>query len=67
MTEPKSTKRLRRFHLTRIFVWSVQVPIALLTNLKNSTPYIVFLSLAALIEGAFSSYMASRAEAASEG
>lgn len=57
---------LRRFHVLRIFVWSVQVPIALLTDLKNSTPYVVFLSLAALIEGAFSSYMASRAEQASE-
>lgn len=63
MTNEKVAKRLRRFHLGRIVVWSVQIPVALLTNLKNSTPYLVFLSLMALVEGAFAAYMASRAEA----
>lgn len=59
----KTARRLRRFHLFRIVVWSIQMPVALLTGLKDSTPYVVFLSLAALIEGAFAAYMASRAEA----
>lgn len=66
LSNPRTAKRLRYFHLARLFVWSVQVPVALLTPLKDSTPYIVFLSLAALVEGAFSSYMSSRAEAALE-
>lgn len=67
MSEDKTARRLRRFHLLRIVVWSVQLPVALLTGLKDSTPYVVFLSLAALIEGSFAAYMASRAEEASEG
>lgn len=62
VTNKKVAKRLRWFHLGRIVVWSVQVPVALLTGLKNSTPYVVFLSLMALVEGAFAAYMASRAE-----
>lgn len=62
VSDDKVAKRLQRFHLARLAVWSVQVPIALLTDLKNSTPYIVFLSLAALVEGSGAAYMASRAE-----
>lgn len=57
-----SATLLRRFHLARMVVWTVQVPVALLTNLKSSVPYVVFLSLAALIEGSFAAYMGSRAE-----
>lgn len=56
---------LRRFHLARVAIWTAQVPVALLTGLKESVPYVVFLSLAALIEGAGAAYMASRAEEAS--
>lgn len=62
MNDEKVAKRLQWFHLGRLVVWTAQVPVALLTNLKHSTPYIVFLSLAALIEGAGAAYMASRAE-----
>lgn len=52
---------LKRFHIARIVFWSANVPLALATGLKNSTPYLVVISLAALIEGAFASYMGSRA------
>lgn len=61
-SEKKTAHRLRQFHLARMIVWTVQVPVALLTGLKNSVPYVVFLSLAALIEGSFAAYMGSRAE-----
>jgi hypothetical protein len=57
---------LRKFHLVRVYVWSIQIPIALLTGLKNSVPYVVFLSLAALVEGALGAYMGSRAEEAND-
>jgi hypothetical protein len=67
VSSKRTARRLRRFHIIRIVVWSAQLPVALLTDLKDSTPYVVFLSLAALIEGAFSAYMASRAEEAGEG
>jgi hypothetical protein len=33
--------------------WTVQVPIALVTELKTSVSYLVFLSLAALIESSY--------------
>lgn len=62
MSESTASRRLRRFHLARIIVWTVQIPIALLTGLKTSVPYVVFLSLAALVEGAGAAYMGSRAE-----
>jgi hypothetical protein len=65
VSDGRTAKRLRWFNLGRIAVWTIQLPVALLTDLKNSTPYVVFLSLAALIEGAFSAYMSSRAEEAS--
>jgi hypothetical protein len=42
----------KRFHALRVFVWSIQVPIAIATTLKGSVTYLVFLSLAALIESA---------------
>lgn len=53
---------LRRFHALRIWVWSVQIPVALATGLKTSVPYVVFLSLAALVEGATAAWMGSRSE-----
>ena len=61
-----SPQSLVRFHMVRTLVWVVQIPVALLTPLKSSVPYVVFLSLAALVEGSFSSWMASRAECKAE-
>lgn len=51
MRKPRWLTR-RRFHLFRVVVWSVQVPPAIFTALKGSVAYLVFLSLAALIESA---------------
>jgi len=48
----KWSKR-RRFHSIRLTIWIVQVPIALVTDLKTSVSYLVFLSLAALIESSY--------------
>jgi hypothetical protein len=42
----------KRFHAIRVGIWAVQVPPAAVTALKGSTVYLVFLSLAALIESA---------------
>lgn len=57
-------KWLRWFHLARLAGWTILTPIALTTGLKDSLPFVVFLSLAALIEGAFAAYMGARAEKA---
>ena len=42
----------RWFHSLRLAGWTLQIPLALLTDLKNSVAYLVVLSLAALIESA---------------
>ena len=41
-----------RFHQFRFAAWSAQIPFAIFTGLKGSVTYLVFLSLAALIESA---------------
>lgn len=43
----------RWFHTFRLVAWTAQVPIALMTGLKQSVPYVIFLSLAALIESSY--------------
>jgi hypothetical protein len=42
----------KRFHAFRLTIWAIQVPPAAFTALKGSLTYLVFLSLAALIESA---------------
>lgn len=42
----------KRFHALRLALWSIQIPIAITTPLKSSVVYLVFLSIAALVESA---------------
>ena len=44
--------KVYRFHQFRFAAWVLQVPFAITTGLKGSVTYLVFLSLAALIESA---------------
>jgi hypothetical protein len=41
-----------KFPSIRALVWTVQIPLAVATPLKESVVYLVFLSLAALVESA---------------
>lgn len=50
----------KRFHLARLWLWALQIPLALATDLKESIPYIIFLSLAALVESALTDYDQAR-------
>jgi hypothetical protein len=50
----------KHFHLLRVLAWTVQVPVAIVTDLKTSVAYLVFLSLAALIESAGTDYDQAR-------
>lgn len=50
----------KRFHLLRLLCWLVQIPVAVVTPLKGSVVYLVFLSLAALVESAGTDYDQSR-------
>jgi hypothetical protein len=53
---------LRRFHLVATFIFLAQVPVALLTGLKDSVPYLVFLSLWALVASHWAAWQAARVE-----
>jgi hypothetical protein len=54
--------RRRWFHTLRLIFWSVQVPFAVsIPVIRNSVPYLVFLSLAALVESAVTDVDNSRA------
>jgi hypothetical protein len=57
-----SANNLKRAHGALAVLWVLMVPVALLTNLKNSVPFLVFVSLYALIVGHWSSWQSSRTE-----
>jgi hypothetical protein len=44
-----TTRTRKRLHIGFAVFFAVQIPVALLTDLKNSVPYLVFLSLWALV------------------
>lgn len=57
-----SAETLRRIHGCLTIMWAVMIPISVFTGLRNSVPYLVALSVYALMVGHFSSWQASRAE-----
>lgn len=61
VTDPKV---LARFHAVATLVWVVSIPVAVLTALKDSVPFLVFLSLWALVSGHWAAWQAARAEIA---
>lgn len=43
----------KRFHIARLVFWLAQIPVAVtVEQIRSSVPYLVFLSLAALVESA---------------
>jgi hypothetical protein len=50
----------KQFHFMRLSLWVVQIPLAIATSLKTSISYLVFLSLAALVESAGTDYDQAR-------
>lgn len=57
---------LRRAHGWLTVGWAIMVPVSVLTGLRQSVPYLVMLSVYALMVGHFGSWQASRAEVSSE-
>jgi hypothetical protein len=55
-------KVLMWIHGVKAIGWVIIIPIALLTSLQASVPFLVFLSLWALVESSVASWQASRAE-----
>lgn len=63
MTAPRV---LARFHAVATIVWIVAIPVSVLTGLRHSVPFLVFLSLWALVSGHWAAWQAARAELAQD-
>lgn len=57
---------LKRAHGLLTLWWAVMIPVSVFTGLRNSVPYLVALSVYALMVGHFASWQAGRAEVSSE-
>lgn len=62
----KAARKLRNINLYLTIFWVAATPIVLVTGLKSSLPFIVFISMYAIDVTHFSAWIASRAEVASE-
>ena len=68
MKRPKPTVRFyKRLHGWLTVFWGVMIPISVLTSLKNSLPYLVLLSVYALMGSHFAAWQGTRAEDNSNG
>lgn len=54
--------KLRRFHAVMTVVWIAAIPVSLLTLLKDSVPWLVFISLWALVGAHWGAWQAVRVE-----
>lgn len=62
----RNAMRLKRLHAILAIAWGLMIPVSMLTGLKNSVPYLVGISVYALMVGHFSSWQAGRAEVSQE-
>ena len=58
----KEAKFWKRFHAAAAVFFAIQIPIALLTSWKDSVPYLVFLSLWALVGAHWGAWQAAHVE-----
>lgn len=59
LTEPR---KLRQFHAAMTLLWLAMIPVSVFTGLKDSVPFLVFISLWALVGAHWSAWQAVRAE-----
>lgn len=59
LTEPQ---KLRHFHAAMTILWMVMIPVSGFTALKNSVPFLNFISLWALVSSHWAAWQAVRAE-----
>lgn len=55
-------QRWSRFHASQILLWVVMIPVVLVTGLKTSVPFLVFISILSLIYGEFGAWQAANSE-----
>ena len=53
---------MTKFHTASLVVWTLFVPVTLLTDLKDSIPWLAFLSVWALATGAWAALQAAHGE-----
>lgn len=57
-----TAKRAEWFHGIMALFWIVMIPVALLTSLKDSVPFLVLISILALVFSEFAGWQAARGE-----
>lgn len=55
-------RKARHFHAAATILWIAMIPVAIFTALKYSVPFLVFLSLWALVGSHWGAWQAVRAE-----
>ncbi len=55
-------KWMQLFHLSQIFLWIVMIPVVLYTGLKDSVPFLVVVSILALVFSELAAWQSSLAE-----
>ena len=58
----KDPKKAGHFHAAATVVWFVMIPVSIFTGLKDSVPFLVAISLWALVGAHWSAWQASQAE-----
>jgi hypothetical protein len=53
---------MEAFHLSQVALWLAMIPVVLVTSLKGSVPFLVLVSLLALVYSELSSWQASLSE-----
>jgi hypothetical protein len=53
---------LRRFHGAATIAWAAMIPVAVVTSLKDSVPFLVSISLWALTAGHWAAFQQARQE-----
>jgi hypothetical protein len=55
-------RKLRHFHSAMTILWAAMIPVSVFTGLKDSVPFLVFISLWALVSGHWAAWQGARAE-----
>jgi hypothetical protein len=63
LTKPR---KLRHIHAGLTIAWTVMIPVSVFTDLKNSVPFLVIISLWALVGAHWAAWQGVRAEEESQ-
>lgn len=55
-------KIMQVFHMIQVFVWLAMIPVVILSSLKDSVPFLVMISILALVFSELAAWQSSLAE-----